>query len=180
MTRLGSISFVGALLWPALACGVLLSSCTQYDGGTTALTVPPRGGFEPVSAVLEAHCGTLDCHGGPARNLRVYGVNGLRASGDAVTGNPDTTEQDIDATYEALIGVEPEALSAVAADHGKAPARWLVVRKARGSEEHTGGEPLPEGSAGDRCLVSWVSGTVDDAACTEDVFGPVPKEGEEW
>jgi hypothetical protein len=160
---------------------VILGACTQYESGRTlSITPPPRDTFAPVSAVLEGHCGTLDCHGSPARNLRIYGVHGLRATGDSVTGSPDTTEQDIDATYESIVSVDPQSLGAVFAEGGREPERWLVTRKARGSESHKGGARLPIGSAGDRCLVAWVSGAEDGGDCATDVFGPEPKNGQTW
>ena len=162
-------------------CALSAFACTRYgDDPTVVLSVPSRDGFDAVDAVLEPHCGSLDCHGGPARNFRVYGVYGLRRNGSDVTGGLDTTEAEVTATYEAIVGVDPEALSAVFRDHGRNPERWLVVRKARGLENHTGGTPLPAGSHGDRCLQSWIAGTQDESSCSEDVFGPVPREGGSW
>ncbi|HVU02780.1 MAG TPA: hypothetical protein VHE30_13565 [Polyangiaceae bacterium] len=164
-----------------LVAGALVAGCEQYDGNsTTTVAVPPRETFAPVAALLESHCGTLDCHGSPARNLRIYGVNGLRANGNSVTGSPDTTEEEVDRTYESLVSVDPEHLGAVFAESGRDPERWLVIRKSRGTELHTGGTPLPAGEPGDRCLTGWIAGGTDGGVCTEDDFGPKPRAGETW
>ena len=173
---------LAAALVTAMALASLgAPACTRYDDDrTVSVTPPPRATFAPLSGVLEAHCGTLDCHGSPARNLRVYGVHGLRANGGTVTGGADTTEEDVDATYESVVGVDPENLGVVFAEGGRDPERWLVMRKSRGVEHHEGGTPLPSGSAGDRCLVAWLSGAEDGGACLEDVFGPEPRNGDTW
>ena len=165
----------------AVLCVAAAFGCTRYAGDPTIqLSVPPRDDFDAVEAVLEVHCGTLDCHGSPARNFRVFGVYGLRLNGSDVTGSPDTTEAEVTATYDAIVTVDPEALAAIYHDKGRDPQRWLVVRKSRGLENHTGGTPLPTGSHGDRCLLSWISGSTDQSDCTEDVFGPVPRDGGTW
>jgi len=123
----------------------------------------------------------LDCHGAPARNLRVYGKRGLRFDGSHVTGAMvDTTPSEIGATYQSLLGLQPEMLSQVFAERGRDPQRWIVITKARGLENHVGKDRLPSGSPGDRCLVTWASGTLDKAACGADAFGPVPRAGEVW
>jgi len=172
MNRPSTTALVSALL-------LVGSACTRYDGETHAVDLPPRATFSPVSGVLESRCGTLDCHGAPARNMRIYGVFGLRANGNAVTGNPDTTEEDLDATYESVTGVDPEALSRVLAG-AEDPSRWIVLSKGTGRESHVGEARLPSGSAGHRCLVEWATGGEDLSSCSEDDFGPEPAEGETW
>lgn len=167
-------------VFACLAC-FTTPACTRYEGDQgVGLRVPSRDEFDAVDAVLEPHCGTLDCHGSPARNFRVYGVYGLRLNGRDVTGSPDTTEAEVTATYQAIVGVDPESLSAVFHDRGRDAQRWLVMRKARGVENHKGGSPLPSGTHGDRCLLAWISGSTDQTECSEDVFGPVPRDGGAW
>ncbi|HVW24663.1 MAG TPA: hypothetical protein VHC69_04805 [Polyangiaceae bacterium] len=164
-----------------IVCAAAALGCTRYeDDPTITLSVPSRDDFDAVDAVLEVHCGTLDCHGSPARNFRVFGVYGLRLNGSDVTGSPDTTEAEVTATYEAIVTVDPESLSAVYHDRGRDPQRWLAVRKSRGLENHTGGAPLPAGGHGDRCLIAWLGKSADQSDCTEDVFGPVPRDGGAW
>jgi hypothetical protein len=169
--------------WRAAAVATLLpcigTACTGYGHETHVVERPSRDTFSPVSGVLETRCGSLDCHGAPARNLRVYGVYGLRADGSSVTGNPDTTDEEIDLTYESVTGIDPEALKR-AMGEGEDPSRWVVLSKGSGREAHVGGARLPSGSAGYRCIVSWVTGQEDLSSCTEDDFGPEPKDGETW
>jgi hypothetical protein len=174
---------VSRLLFLAFATSALASgaACGEHGETNTVLKMPSSDGFGAVSAVLEPNCGTLDCHGAPARNLRVYGKRGLRFDGSHVTGAAvDTTPSEIEATYQSLAGLQPEMLSQLLAERGRDPQRWIVITKARGLENHIGKDRLPAGTPGDRCLVSWASGTLDQAACGADAFGPVPRSGEVW
>ncbi|MFO0739799.1 MAG: hypothetical protein U0270_28125 [Labilithrix sp.] len=162
-------------LWAALL------DCSAHDAAPSpVLPLPPEDSFAVVSSVLEPNCGTLDCHGSSARNLRIYGKRGLRADGRTSVGDGDTTPEEIHETFRSIVSLEPERLSEVFTRRGEGVERWLVVSKARGRERHIGGIRLPEGSAGDRCLVTWASGSVDASACTSDVFGPIPLPGETW
>lgn len=164
-----------AALW------MFLGACGDQDPSPRApLPLPPSESFAAVSSVLQPNCGTLDCHGSPVRNFRVYGERGLRADGASNVGTSDTTPAEIEATYESIVTLEPERLSDAFLRRGEGIERWLVVSKARGRERHVGGIRLPAGSPGDRCLVSWASGAFDPSACTADVFGPIPREGETW
>jgi hypothetical protein len=156
------------------------AACNRHgDGESLVVELPSRDTFSPVSAVLEGRCGSLDCHGAPARNLRIYGVYGLRANGSSVTGNPDTTDEEIGETYSSVTGIDPEGLSRVLAG-AEDPSRWIVLSKGTGREAHTGEARLPVGSAGHRCVVSWATGEGDPSSCAEDVFGPEARDGETW
>lgn len=167
-----------SVLWlgPALACACAPAS----DDPSVTLRSPLRADFSAVSAVLELRCGTLDCHGAPARNLRIFGVYGLRENGLDVSGGSATTELEVDATYDSVVGLEPEVLSRVTAQKGASAARWIVISKGRNLEAHRGGARLTENSPADICLTSWLAGAVDSAACAADSFGPVPLAGEAW
>lgn len=159
-------SFIrGAFYGLTLAGAVGVEACSGPRDDRTVVSEPSRVEFASVSPALEAHCGTLDCHGAPARNLRVYGTYGLRLSGSSVTGDGATTSEERDATYQSIVSVEPEVLSVVFHTGGANPARWIVVGKARGVESHVGGQPFPENSPGDRCIVSWIAGAVDEPSC---------------
>lgn len=162
--------------------GALTSlACGDHDARPSeALPLPSEETFFAVSSVLEPNCGTLDCHGDPARSLRIYGKRGLRANGSAFVGEGDTAPSDIQATFRSVVSIEPERLSGVFSTRGAGVERWVVVSKARGRERHAGGIRMPEGSPGDRCLVSWASGSIDQSACTADVFGPIARPGETW
>jgi hypothetical protein len=163
----------------ALAATLTLS-CGGHDAAPADLPLPSQESFFAVSSVLEPSCGTLDCHGSSARTLRIYGKRGLRADGRMVVGQGSTTEEEIRATFQSIVALEPERLSDVFQRRGAGIERWVVVSKARGLERHAGGIRFVAGSAADRCLVSWASGAVDQAACTSDVFGPIPLPGETW
>lgn len=125
---------------------------------------PPYEGFVPVADALETRCGTLDCHGNSARNLRVYGIDGIRSGGN-VTGNKATTEEEYQKTYSAFVAIQPEILSQIVSQHGARPERWIVITKGRGAEHHKGGSRMAPGDAMDVCITSWLTGVVDQEKC---------------
>lgn len=151
-----------------LALGSAGCSCSSPSREErSAFAVPPRAGFEPVSSMLHARCGSLDCHGQVGRNLRLYGVNGLRAAAGDLPGEDggETSAAEHDANYESIIALEPEILDRVVREGGRAPERLTLVRKARNTEDHVGGEAIEPASDADRCLTSWLALSVDVAAC---------------
>src|SRR5207253_609317 len=63
-----------------------------------------------VSAMMEARCGGLDCHGQVGRPLRIYGQRGLRLATpetDLRDERPTTPEERLE-NYQSVIGLEPE------------------------------------------------------------------------
>lgn len=153
-----------ALLAAAALAGPSLG-CAQTEEAREELRLPDRATFPMVADVLDRRCATLDCHGAPARNLRLYGRSGLRlAAGDA-PGSSSTTDAEYDASYESVVGLEPEVLSLVITEGGRAPERLTLIRKARGSESHKGNAVTTAGDDGDRCMTSWLSPALDEAAC---------------
>ena len=166
-----------------LAALLLLGGSASCNGPADPLVACPEpsgDNFAAVSLVLEANCGTLDCHGAPARNFRVYGQYGLRLFGSDVVGGAGTRDEEVQATYQSIASLEPETLSRVFASGGAGVDGWIPVAKARGLERHKGGLRLPAGSPGDTCLVSWASGALDTSSCLSDGFGPIPRTGETW
>lgn len=162
--------FVGGRRWGARsAIALALGGCGGDVHETTGvpgavLAVPPRAGFEVVSDAMQLHCGTLDCHGQTGRNMRLYGQYGLRL---APTDNPldqSTSNAEYDACYASIAGLEPEAMSDVVL-HSAQPDALAMFRKPRGIEKHKGGQLVIQGDALDRCMVTWVTGTVDSDAC---------------
>lgn len=145
---------------------VLSSACSTPDPNATVdPVVLDKAQFEPVVPMLNRTCGSLDCHGSPFRNLRLYGYGGVRL---APTDNPEfprTTPAEIASNYDAVVGVEPEALRAFVAAGRKDPTMLALIRKGRETESHKGGRRLRVGDPGDRCIVSWLAGAVDAAAC---------------
>jgi hypothetical protein len=145
-------------------CGV---GCTPSNDRATYLA-PDRESFSSVSPMLEAHCGSLDCHGQEGRNFRIWNQSGMRLSADDISGvDSGTRPAEVDANYASLITIEPEILDAVVRDHGANPERLTLVRKARGSEHHKGGSAISRGSPADECLVSWLGGAVNETACAD-------------
>lgn len=148
-----------------LALAVFAAPACGPDSVVETSTMPEEADFAAVSESLGVRCGSLDCHGMAERNLRIYGQYGLRWSDADLPGGNDTTADEHHENYLTLITLEPEAMAGVA--QGAPVTTLTLVRKARGAEVHKGGAPFPKGSAGDRCLVSWLEGQVDQASCRE-------------
>jgi hypothetical protein len=143
-------------------------AAAEGDGGLQArLLAPERSTFPPVGDMLEATCGTLDCHGQVGRNLRLYGARGLRLDPKDNPADNVTTTREYDESYWSVIGLEPEILSAVVAAHGSGAERLTLVRKPRELDAHKGGKLMAAGDARDRCLLSWLAGATSAAACAE-------------
>jgi hypothetical protein len=153
-----------ALAFIAACCAV---SCSGPSGDETQVipTGASREAFPAVADVLHSRCGSLDCHGTVGRNLRIYGLNGLRI--DGITGTGLTTAQEYDANFLSVVALEPITFGLVVRDGGRDPDRLSLVRKARGVEAHKGGKPMPQDSTGDRCLISWLSSSVNADACAD-------------
>ncbi len=209
-------------LFALLAVGFVTAPACLDDKqlGVTDFSCPSGDGFRVVSQVIERRCGTLDCHGDPARSFRVYGRTGLRlprteaeyiadrmatsggpgattdasASASASTGGDTSasaggvgggpygeyvtggTEPTSDAETEAnrlsACGVEPDLMSEVVNTNAD-PATLTLVRKPRLSEAHKGGRIWAEDSpAGDKCLTTWIAGSVDVASCNAELKKP--------
>ncbi len=152
-------------LVPIVLAGLALGSCSgPPNDGKVTIIAPSRDSFPPVSDVLSAHCGSLDCHGNWSRNFRVYGAYGLRIGETSDSAKP-TNPDEYDATYQSLVMLEPEIISEVVREGGAHPERLTVVRKSRGAEHHKGGSQMPRGSAGDVCLWTWFGPELDTEAC---------------
>ena len=147
------------------ACVLAIGTACSADYGASTLSIPPRDDFAPVSAALAKSCGSLDCHGRTAQNLRLYGEIGLRLDPADVPGGDETTPFEHDANHRSVVMLEPETLSRVWLEGGRDAGRLTLVRKARGAEAHKGRAVFPEGGPGDRCLLSWLSGGIDVEAC---------------
>jgi hypothetical protein len=162
---------VGSLLAPLGLASVAIAvalSCTPAPSDARFVATPPdTASFPPVAAMLIQACGTLDCHGTVARNLRLYGDTGLRLS---LTDVPSTliatTDDEVAQDYASIVGLEPELLSQVVAGGGVDPERLTFVRKARGTESHKGGAVVVKGDARDVCITTWLAGNADASACT--------------
>jgi len=153
----------GYLLLAALAGCSIPPSDAQY----TPQALPDQGSFPPVAQLLVVRCGSLDCHGTPARNLRLYGSAGLRwTSSDRPFVPLCDTQDEVAQDYESVVDLEPETMSQVVASGGMEPERLTFVRKARGTESHKGGAVIARGDPRDVCITTWLQGNSDAASCT--------------
>ena len=137
------------------------------------LQSPSRNDFPPVSDALQLRCATLDCHGQAGRNLRIYGYTGLRLLANQSPLDFPTTDAEYRASYESVVGLEPELLSKVVTLESD-PDSLAMVRKARGIEHHKGGQQMQPGDPLDRCIVLWLQNKSDADACTQVVQAPHP------
>ncbi|MCC6556062.1 MAG: hypothetical protein IT372_24135 [Polyangiaceae bacterium] len=180
-----------AALLGALGLGL---GCSGVDeAAVTTVDCPPsdQASFGPVSAVLERHCGTLDCHGNAARPLRIYGDQGLRRPEppDSTNvppgqygqyypgGTVSTTQAELDDNAAAICGLEPELLAKVRKGEEE-PDILTFIRKARLEEKHKGGRLWAKGEAGDQCMIKWLTGPpapgaqIDTAPCKDPSVAP--------
>lgn len=168
----------------------LLAFALPFLGASLAVfacDVPERGQIDrPVSTratqadflnagvglVFERRCGSLDCHGSVARNMRIYSSDGLRAPNEAGLGpgNGSTTSAEKLANYQAILGLEPLATRDVL--NGADPYEMLVMKKPLLIESHKGGGVFRQGDDTETCIYSWLTSEPDAgvvtnlAACT--------------
>jgi hypothetical protein len=155
------------------ACQGQIGDLGGVGGIRVELLAPRRIGFESVADAMQPHCGTLDCHGEPGRNMRLFGSRGLRLLATANPADDATTPAEYDATFWSVVGLEPEILTEVIQDNGADPERLSLIRKARGHERHKGGTLMMAGDDLDSCLMSWLTGVVTEARCrVASMFGP--------
>lgn len=147
-----------------LSLALALAACADPEATVDAGSFD-RAEFEMVNPVLVAKCASLDCHGNAYRNYRLFGYGSLRLDPRQLPDDPNPVPEEIDANYEATLALEPEITARIADGEADAIGELTLVRKARGSEHHDGGTPLPPDGAGERCLVSWLAGRVDEDAC---------------
>jgi hypothetical protein len=156
---------------------VLLVGCSTPapDAVYTPPALPDPATFPPVAQLLAIRCGSLECHGTVARNLRLYGSAGLRyAPSDRPLVPTCDTQDEVDQDYEAVVDLEPEAMSAVVAAGGAHPEQLTMVRKARGVEYHKGGAIWAQGDDSDTCLTSWLARSADPGACARGAAAALP------
>ena len=158
------------LLGSVTSAAVVVTGCSSPD---TSATVDPTAGdagpsreqFDFVAPVLSRRCGSIDCHGSIYRNMRIYGYGGLRTGAEAT--DPMTpmrvTAAEAQASYESVVGLEPEVMRTVVQQGGAGVERLTFVRKGRGDEDHKGNKRLNADS--DLCVTSWLANHVDEDAC---------------
>jgi hypothetical protein len=160
-----------ALAWAVQGCAASVEEQTAAE--RSLLSAPSRTDFPDVGNALQMRCGTLDCHGQVGRNMRLYGFGGLRLSAPETPNGDPTTDQELNASYDSVVGLEPEALSHVVTHHAD-PDQLSLVRKMRGIERHKGGQQSQVGDALDRCVVLWLTGNFDSTPCGSVISAPTP------
>jgi hypothetical protein len=144
---------------------IALASCAANGGSESVELDVLAQGFRPVSTMLGARCGSLDCHGQRSRNLRLYSGRGLRLSPDDSSGHGGTRAAEHEANLVSVVGLEPELIARVVRDHGRDPERLTLLRKATGREAHSGGTILQADDPGLKCVSGWLARDADDEAC---------------
>jgi hypothetical protein len=163
---LRALPFTLGLLAVGLTFVAPVAGCSSAnDTAQTTITLPDQSTYAPVAGALIYRCGSLDCHGTVWRNFRLYGYDGQRLDADAGVDGVPTTDAEVAADFAAFVGLEPEILSAVVLDHGADPDRLTLIRKARGLEDHKGGQRMTVGDDADLCVTGWLAGTPNNAAC---------------
>jgi hypothetical protein len=173
-----------SLMLASVAAGVVIG-CAGPSGDDKFVLTPPQGPptFNPVSTVLEMHCGTLNCHGNDGRNMRFFGLYGVRLDPKDKTGDGSTTDAEFLANYESIIAIEPERLSQIVRSGGANASKWVVLSKGRGVEHHKGGARLVPGQDADTCILSWISAQpggapVSSQAC--EAAATIVPPGDDW
>ena len=146
------------------ACGSAPNEPDMSPVATGAL-MPDRASFPEVADALQPSCGTLDCHGSKARNMRLYGGRGMRLDPKGNSADDPTTDDEYEATFRSIVYFEPNELGMVLQDRGLDPNRLTMIRKARGLERHKGGMQMLRGDPLDRCITSWLASQTDVDAC---------------
>lgn len=173
MPRALSCSFVAAVASVFVAVVAPSAGCSSPDPAARIDPVgPDQKQFDVVAPVLSRRCGSIDCHGSNYRNFRIYGYGGTRLRDPAAPNailRPDfpafVTPVEIEASYEAVIGLEPALMRDLVAAGGASPERLTLVRKARGEESHKGAARIRVGDDADQCLTTWLKSAVDVGAC---------------
>jgi hypothetical protein len=170
----------------ALATVMSVIGCGGFEPDAVQdIVAPPfdENAFRPVSKVLEARCGTLDCHGAMPRPLRIYGQPGLRRFEPENSPNVEnyaeyysgglepTTGAELRDNYRSVCGLEPELLEQVFAKKAD-PQVLTIVRKARLLEKHKGGLLWNKGEPGDVCLTNFLTGNIDTTLCDVELSHP--------
>jgi hypothetical protein len=158
----------------ALAGIALAIACSPPPKGELDLKTGTRASpnsfrVNGVNIVFEKRCGSLDCHGSLARNLRIYSGRGLRLPNDAglTPGVGNTSLEEITASYQSIISLEPEATNAVI--DGADPATLQILKKPLEIEKHKGGQAIRKNDDAERCIASWFKEApldpIDKTAC---------------
>jgi len=149
--------------------GIAAASCAAppEDARVTVASLDAAAYGALVHHVIERDCGSAACHGNAPRGLRVYGSASLRLPNQA-QDSQKTTEAEARATYQSIVGLEPEKMNDFLA--GRTPDgayHLLVLAKPLATERHRGGISLRKGEPAEECIFSWLLGAVNAEACAK-------------
>ena len=110
------------------------------------------------------------------RHFIIWSCEGLRLDQDAAPGcrnqgGTNTTNDEYNATYRSLVGLEPLVMSQVVSSGGADPELLTFVRKARGEEDHKGGKLWNPGAPDDQCVTQWLAGANASTATCKTALG---------
>ncbi len=168
-----TLASLAAVLGGALAAA---SGCSSQSPGSRVSQplLPDTATFPYVGELLVVRCGTLDCHGSLYRNLRVFGDEGLRyAATDSPCVPQRTTATEFRQDYDSIVGLQPEVMNQVMADHGVDPERLDFLAKPLGLQAHKGLVLIHAGDDSYRCITSWLASHTDEAACLRALPGSI-------
>lgn len=153
-------------LFLATAIGIAFACSSPPADERFVETTPDPTSFPAVAEMLIQGCGTLDCHGMPTRNLRLYGDVGPRLlPTDIPSTLIATTSDEVAQDYLSVVGLEPEIMSQVVASGGMDPERLTLLAKPLGIESHKGGAVIATGDERYVCLTTWLQGSANATAC---------------
>jgi hypothetical protein len=153
------------------ACAAAACASPPHETTVTVGTLDQAAYDAQVHPIFVKTCGATTCHGKAPRGLQVYGEGALR-QGNA-TG--PTTPGEMAATYQSIVGLEPEKLNAFLADEPRQEAvalQLLVLAKPLAIERHRGGTSLRKGEAAEQCILTWLLGHTDSQACAAAAIAP--------
>jgi hypothetical protein len=140
------------VLVAALALG--LPGCAPEQGTEVATEHSAEDYRAWIHPILEARCGTLDCHGDPGRPLRLFSETGLRRT-DELRGLP-LADAEVEANLRAISAIE---------------FQLLVEKPLAGGLAHEGGDVwLDLDGAQPRCYLSWLERQEPDPATCDDAL----------
>ncbi len=173
---------IASLVAGAIALVVVMAACASKpdDASTAKLALGPLSPDDYatlVHPVIERRCGSIDCHGSLPRGLRVYGETGLRLPNDAglVPGGGATTLEEKRATYDSIVGLQPERTNDLLLKDPRTPAdayQLSLLTKGTATERHRGGPSLQRGEPAEQCIVTWLIGHADPMLCASGAKSP--------
>lgn len=135
-----------------IGLAVSLAACAP-EQGVERVRELEEADYDLVHPILEARCGTLDCHGDPGRPFRIYAETGLRLRDDL--RGLAITQEELDLNVRSIEAVDPDD-------------ELFISKPLLGGLAHEGGDLwLDPSDPQPTCVAAWLSHRVDAAACAE-------------